>query len=51
LNYYWRRQQVKWQNDIGYYQGGNPAVGGMSPSGTIPGVDGWLFRTQIQLAF
>jgi hypothetical protein len=51
FNYYWRRQQVKWQTDIGYYQGGNPAAGGMSPTGFIPGVDGWLFRTQIQVAF
>jgi hypothetical protein len=51
FNYFFRRQQVKWQTDIGYYQGGNPAAGGQSPSGYIPGTDGWLLRTQIQLAF
>jgi hypothetical protein len=51
LNYYFYRQQVKWQTDFSVYQGGNPASGGQSPAGFIPGVDGWMVRTQIQLFF
>jgi hypothetical protein len=51
VNYYWKRQLLKWQTDFSIYQGGNPAGGGQSPAGFIAGSDGWLFRTQIQLAF
>ncbi len=51
LNYYFYRQLVKWQTNVSYYNGGNPAAGGQSPAGFIPGVDGWMLRTQIQLAF
>ncbi len=51
LNYYFYRQLVKWQTDVSWYNGGNPAAGGQSPAGFIPGVDGWMLRTQIQLAF
>jgi hypothetical protein len=51
INYYFKRQQLKWQTDCGYYRGGNPASGGASPAGFIAGVDGWLLRTQIQLWF
>ena len=51
VNWYFYRQLVKWQTDVSYYNGGNPAAGGQSPAGFIPGVDGWMLRTQIQLAF
>ncbi len=51
INYYFKRQQVKWQTDLSFYNGGNPATGGQSPAGFIPGVDGYLVRTQIQLFF
>jgi len=51
LNYYFKRQLLKWQTDFSIYDGGNPAGGGQSPAGFIAGSDGWLFRTQIQLAF
>jgi hypothetical protein len=51
LNYYFYRQMVKWQTDFGVYRGGNPAQGGQSPAGFIPGVDGWMIRSQIQLQF
>jgi hypothetical protein len=51
FNYYWKRELLKWQTDVSYYQGGNPAAAGASPAGFIPGVDGWMVRTQIQLAF
>jgi hypothetical protein len=51
VNYYWKRQQAKWQLDFSIYNGGNPAGGGQSPAGFIPGVDGWMLRTQIQFAF
>ncbi|HVS36563.1 MAG TPA: hypothetical protein VMS17_13445 [Gemmataceae bacterium] len=51
VNYYFYRQLVKWQTDVSWYNGGNPAAGGQSPAGFIPGVDGWMLRTQIQLAF
>jgi hypothetical protein len=51
VNYYFRRQLLKWQTDFGYYHGGNPAGAGVSPAGFIAGSDGWLLRTQIQLAF
>jgi hypothetical protein len=51
VNYYFKGHNLKWQSDISFYNGGNPAAGGQSPSGFIPGVDGYLLRTQIQLAF
>lgn len=51
FNYYFRGQDLKWQTDIGFYQGGNPAAGGQSPDGFIAGADGWLLRTQLQFAF
>jgi hypothetical protein len=51
VNYYWKRQLFKWQTDLSFYRGGNPAFGSQSPAGTIPGVDGYLLRTAIQLMF
>jgi hypothetical protein len=51
FNYYFYGHDVKWQTDLSFYKGGNPAQGGQSPAGWIPGVDGWLVRSQIQLAF
>ena len=51
VNYFFYRELVKWQTDISYYQGGNPASGGQSPTGFIPGVDGYMLRTQIQFSF
>jgi hypothetical protein len=51
FNVYWRREQLKWQTDFSVYNGGNPAGGGASPAGFIPGLDGWMIRTQIQLWF
>ena len=51
FNYFWHRELLKWSTDISYYSGGNPSGGGSSPSGYTPGVDGWLLRSQIQLAF
>jgi len=51
VNYFFYRELVKWQTDISYYQGGNPAAGGQSPAGFIPGVDGYMLRTQIQFSF
>src|SRR5262249_39977573 len=41
FNYYTKRQLLKWQTDIGVYEGGNPAGGGTSPAGFIAGSDGW----------
>lgn len=51
VNYYFKRQLLKWQTDFSWYDGGNPAGGGTSAAGFIPGADGWLLRTQLQLAF
>jgi hypothetical protein len=51
INYYWKRQLLKWQTDVGLYEGGNPAAGGQSLAGYIAGADGYLVRTQVQLAF
>ena len=51
VNYFFYRELVKWQTDISFYQGGNPASGGQSPAGFIPGVDGYMLRTQIQFSF
>jgi hypothetical protein len=51
VNYYFKRQLVKWQTDFSYYHGGNPASNGQSAAGFIPGVDGWMIRSQFQFAF
>jgi hypothetical protein len=51
VNYYFRRQLLKWQTDLGWYEGGNPAANGSSPAGWVAGVDGWMIRTQLQFAF
>jgi hypothetical protein len=51
VNYYFKGQQLKWSTDFSVYRGGNPAGGGQSPTGFIAGSDGWLLRTQVQLAF
>jgi hypothetical protein len=51
VNYYFHGQLLKWQTDFSVYDGGNPAGGGASPAGFIPGSDGWMIRSQIQLAF
>jgi hypothetical protein len=51
VNYYFHREQLKWQTDFSLYQGGNPAGGGQSAAGFIPGLDGYMVRTQLQLAF
>jgi hypothetical protein len=51
VNYYFHGQQLKWQTDLSWYNGGNPDPGGQSPAGFIPGVDGWMLRTQVQLQF
>jgi hypothetical protein len=51
VNVYFKRQLLKWQTDVGFYEGGNPALNGASLAGFIPGQDGYLVRTQIQLFF
>jgi hypothetical protein len=51
FNYFIYGQLIKWTCDCSVYQGGNPAAGGASPAGYIPGADGWLARTQLQVAF
>ncbi|OYV89087.1 MAG: hypothetical protein B7Z73_07270 [Planctomycetia bacterium 21-64-5] len=51
FNYFYFGQMAKWSTDFSIYQGGNPAAGGASPAGYIAGVDGWLLRTQLQVAF
>ena len=51
VNYFFYRELVKWQTDVSYYQGGNPASGGQSAAGFIPGVDGYMLRTQIQFGW
>jgi hypothetical protein len=51
INYFFHRHNLKWQTDFGIYEGGNPAAGGTSITGYIPGVDGYLLRSQIQLFF
>ena len=51
FNYYFKGQQAKWTTDISFYNGGNPAANGQAAAGFIPGVDGYLVRTQIQLGF
>ncbi len=51
LNYFFKRHLLKWQTDFSIYDGGNPAGGGTSIANFIPGVDGYLIRSQIQFAF
>jgi hypothetical protein len=51
VNYFFRRQLVKWQTDLSYYTGGNPAAEGASIAGYRNGADGWLLRSQIQFFF
>jgi hypothetical protein len=51
VNYYFKRHLWKWQTDFGVYEGGNPAGGGQSIAGFIPGADGYLIRTQLQMFF
>ncbi len=51
VNYFFKRQNVKWSTDLSFYNGGNPGANGQSPAGFIPGVDGWMVRTQLQFGF
>ncbi|MBV9122665.1 MAG: hypothetical protein JO112_04855 [Planctomycetes bacterium] len=51
LNYYFKGQLLKWQSDVGFYEGGNPANPGASYPGFLAGADGILFRTQFCLLF
>jgi hypothetical protein len=51
LNYFFHRHLCKWQTDLSFYRGGNPAANGQSVAGFIPGADGYMIRTQIQLGF
>jgi hypothetical protein len=51
VNYYWKRQLLKWQTDVGIVDGGNPAGSGTAIAGWIAGADGYFIRTQLQLAF
>ena len=51
VNYYFKRHLLKWQTDFSIYDGGNPAVQAGSIAGFIPGEDGFLVRSQIQLFF
>ena len=49
MNWYFRGHLLKWQSDVGYYFGGTPASA--TAAGFITNADGWLVRTQLQLAF
>jgi hypothetical protein len=51
VNYYFYRQLVKWQTDLGWYTGGNPAANGQSAAGFTPGADGYMIRSQVQVAW
>jgi hypothetical protein len=51
VNVFFFGEKVKWQTDVGLYTGGNPAVNGQSPAGYLPGVDGYMVRTQVQFSF
>jgi hypothetical protein len=51
VNYYFKRQNLKWQTDFGIFDGGNPSAAGVPTAGYIAGSDGYLVRTQIQLFF
>ena len=48
--YYIHGNSLKWQNDLGWYVGGNPA-GSRSTAGYVPGADGLLIRSRVQLQF
>ncbi len=51
VNYFFKGHLLKWQTDVGVYDGGNPAAGGVPVTGVIAGSDGFLFRTQFQMFF
>jgi hypothetical protein len=52
VNYYFKRQLLKWQTDFSIYQGGNPVgTAGQSIGTFVGGLDGYGVRTQLQLAF
>jgi len=53
VNYFFKRHLLKWQTDVGFFDGGNPAgtPAGSGVTGWIAGADGYLIRTQVQLAF
>ena len=53
VNYFFKRHLLKWQTDVGVFGGGNPAgtPAGSGVTGWIAGSDGYLIRTQVQLAF
>ncbi|MBI1915572.1 MAG: hypothetical protein HYS12_12690 [Planctomycetes bacterium] len=51
FNYYFKGHNMKFQTDLSFYNGGNPAGGGQSAAGFIPGVDGYLVRSQFQLGW
>jgi len=53
VNYFFKRHLLKWQTDVGFFDGGNPAgtPAGAGVTGWIAGADGYLIRTQVQLAF
>src|SRR5262249_15241454 len=46
VNYYFKRQALKWQTDFGIYEGGNPNATNAAVAGWIAGSDGYLLRTQ-----
>ncbi|HZT81861.1 MAG TPA: hypothetical protein VFA26_16665, partial [Gemmataceae bacterium] len=37
VNYFFKRQMLKWSADVGYYRGGNPASNAQSVAGFMPG--------------
>jgi hypothetical protein len=51
FNYYFYGHNLKWTSDISFYNGGNPAGNGQAAAGFIPGVDGYLIRSQLQINF
>jgi hypothetical protein len=51
VNYYFQGQQLKWQTDLSFSRGGNPANPGVTYPGFIGGVDGYMIRTQLSLFF
>jgi hypothetical protein len=51
VNVFFLGENIKWQTDVGFYTGGNPAANGQSPAGYIPGVNGVEVRTQVQVFF
>jgi hypothetical protein len=40
---------AEWQKHVGFYSGGTPASA--SAAGFLTNADGWLVRTQLQMAF